>query len=70
MEMVTIKKRYMRILLNIKTNAYKDNKEQLKRDLIILRNILQFIKPNERMTTIEKHLTRWSMSSRWATMAI
>lgn len=59
-----IKKRYMRILLNIKTNAYKDNKEQLKRDLIILRNILQFIKPNERMTTIEKHLTRWSMSSK------
>jgi hypothetical protein len=59
MQIGIIKKRYMKILLNIKSNAYKDNKELMKRDLIILRNILQFIdEPNEKMTTIEKCLTR------------
>lgn len=59
MQVGIIKRRYMKILLNIKTNAYKDNKELMKRDLIILRNLLQLIdKPKERMTTIEKCLTR------------
>lgn len=65
MQVGIIKRRYMKILLNIKSNAYKDNKELMKRDLIILKNILQLIdEPKERMTTIEKHLTRWSLSSR------
>lgn len=65
MQVGIIKRRYMKILLNIKSNAYKDNKELMKRDLIILRNILQLIdEPKERMTTIEKCLTRRVITSK------
>lgn len=57
--------RYMKILANIKANVYKDNEEQLKKDLIMLRTLLCFIdKPNKKTIAVEKYLTKRLASKR------
>jgi len=59
MQIAIAKRKYMNVLLNIRTNVYKDNKQQLKKDLVTIRNLLEFMdKPSDKMTTIERCLAK------------
>jgi hypothetical protein len=59
MKIAPSKRQYMAILLNVRANVYKENKEQLKKDLLTMRKLLTLVdQPSEKMTTIEKALTK------------
>lgn len=45
---------YLKILLNVKENAYQNNKELLKQDLTTLRNLLLIDSENQHMQRLEK----------------
>ena len=47
---------YLGILINIKRNAYQDNTNLLKQDLIILRKLLLIDKDNQKMQKLEKSM--------------
>ena len=53
-----LKVQYLNILRNVKENAYDNNKELLKQDLITLRNILVVYQDNENMKKLEKNMTK------------
>ena len=59
MQISISKKQYMAILLNIKANIYKENREQLKKDLLTMRRLLTLLdQPTEKMATVEKVLAK------------
>lgn len=59
MQLSITKRRYMAILLNIRSNIYKENKDQLKKDLLTMRKILTLIdEPSEKMVKIEQALSK------------
>lgn len=49
---------YLKILLNIKNNAYENNTELLKKDLIALKKILLTQKDNQQMQKLEKNMQK------------
>lgn len=49
---------YLKILLNIKNNAYKNNTGLLKKDLIALKKILLTQKDNQQMQKLEKNMQK------------
>ena len=54
---IRFKIEYLNILSNVKNNAYENNKELLKQDLITLRNML-VVYQNENMQKLEKNMTK------------
>lgn len=59
MQISISKKQYMAILLNIRANIYKENREQLKKDLLTMRKLLTLLdQPTEKMATVEKVLAK------------
>lgn len=59
MQMTIAKKKYINVLLNIRANVYAQDRQQLKKDLITIRNLLEFIdNPSEKMISVEKGLTK------------
>lgn len=66
MQVSIAKRQYMDILFNIRQNVYESNKEQLKKDLLILRNMLSYIdRPTDKMAVVEKKLTKKLSTGRW-----
>ena len=49
---------YLKILLNIKNNAYENNTGLLKKDLIALKKILLTQKDNQQMQKLEKNMQK------------
>ncbi len=49
---------YLKILLNIKNNAYENNTGLLKKDLIVLKKILLTQKDNQQMQKLEKNMQK------------
>lgn len=49
---------YLGILLNVKNNAYENNIELLKKDLLTLKKILLVQKNNQQMKNIEKNMQK------------
>ena len=47
---------YLGILMNIKKNAYQDNTNLLRQDLITLRRLLLIDKDNQKMQSLEKNM--------------
>ena len=59
MQLSITKRQYMAILLNIRSNIYKENRDQLKKDLLTMRKILTLIdEPSEKMVKIEQALSK------------
>lgn len=59
MQIAVNKRKYMAVLLNMRANVYVENRQQLKKDLITIRNLLEFMdKPSEKMTAVEKVLAK------------
>lgn len=59
MQLSITKRQYMAVLLNIRSNIYKENKDQLKKDLLTMRKILTLIdEPSEKMIKIEQALSK------------
>lgn len=66
MQVSIAKRQYMDILFNIRQNVYESNKEQLKKDLLTLRNMLSYIdRPTDKMVVVEKKLTKKLSTGRW-----
>lgn len=66
MQVSIAKRQYMDILFNIRQNVYESNKEQLKKDLLTLRNMLSYIdRPTDKMAVVEKKLTKKLSTGRW-----
>lgn len=64
MQISVTKRQYMAILLNIRANIYKENRDQLKRDLLTMRKLLTLIdEPSENMVRVEQALTKKLMKS-------
>jgi hypothetical protein len=64
MQISVTKKQYMGVLLNIRSNIYKDNRDQLKRDLLTMRKLLTLIdEPSEKMVQVEQVLSKRLMKS-------
>ena len=55
---IQFKIQYLNILQNVKNNAYENNTQLLKEDLITLRNMLIVYKDNENMKKLEKNMTK------------
>ena len=49
---------YLKILLNIKNNAYENNTGLLKKDLIVLKKIFLTKKDNQQMQKLEKNMQK------------
>ena len=47
---------YLGILLNIKQGVYNTDKELLKRDLLVLRQLLSFDRDNQKMQLVENKM--------------
>ena len=47
---------YLGILMNIKKNAYQDNTNLLRQDLITLKRLLLIDKDNQKMQSLEKNM--------------
>ena len=59
MQLSITKRQYMAVLLNIRSNIYKENRDQLKKDLLTMRKILTLIdEPSEKMVKIEQALSK------------
>ena len=59
MQLSITKRQYMAVLLNIRSNIYKENKDQLKKDLLTMRKILTLIdEPSEKMIKIKQALSK------------
>lgn len=59
MQIAINKRKYMGVLLNLRANVYAQDRQQLKKDLITVRNLLEFMdKPSEKMTAVEKVLAK------------
>lgn len=53
------KRQYMSVLLNIRSNIYQENKDQLKKDLLTMRKILTIIdEPSANMARVEQALSK------------
>lgn len=59
MQISVTKRQYMAVLLNIRANIYKENREQLKKDLLTIRKLLTLIdEPSEKMVRVEQALSK------------
>ena len=59
MQISVTKRQYMAVLLNIRSNIYQENRDQLKRDLLTMRKLLTLIdEPNEKMVRVEQALSK------------
>lgn len=59
MQISVTKRQYMSVLLNIRSNIYQENRDQLKRDLLTMRKLLTLIdKPSENMVRVEQVLSK------------
>ena len=59
MQISVTKRQYMSVLLNIRSNIYQENRDQLKRDLLTMRKLLTLIdEPNEKMVRVEQALSK------------
>jgi len=59
MQIAVSKRKYMAVLLNIRANVYRQDREQLKRDLKTIRKILTLVdEPSESMLRVEQALTK------------
>lgn len=59
MQIAPSKRQYMAILLNIRSNIYQENRDQLKRDLLTMRKLLTLIdEPSENMVRVEQALSK------------
>ena len=47
---------YLGILLNVKQGVYNTDKELLKRDLLVLRQLLSFDRDNQKMQLVENKM--------------
>ena len=59
MQLSVTKRQYMAVLLNIRSNIYQENKDQLKKDILTMRKILNLIdEPSEKMVRVEQALSK------------
>ena len=59
MQLSVTKRQYMAVLLNIRSNIYQENRDQLKRDLLTMRKLLTLIdEPSENMVRVEQALSK------------
>lgn len=59
MQISITKRQYMGVLLNIRSNIYQENRDQLKRDLLTMRKLLTLIdEPSEKMVQVEQALSK------------
>lgn len=59
MQLSVTKRQYMAVLLNIRSNIYQENRDQLKRDLLTMRKLLTLIdEPSEKMVRVEQALSK------------
>jgi hypothetical protein len=59
MQISVTKRQYMSVLLNIRSNIYQENRDQLKRDLLTMRKLLTLIdEPSENMVRVEQALSK------------
>ena len=59
MQISMTKRQYMSVLLNIRSNIYQENRDQLKRDLLTVRKLLTLIdEPSENMVKVEQALSK------------
>lgn len=59
MQIAVSKRKYMAVLLNIRANVYRQDREQLKKDLKTMRKILTLVEePSENMLRVEQALTK------------
>lgn len=59
MQISVTKRQYMAVLLNIRSNIYQENRDQLKRDLLTMRKLLTLIdEPSENMVKVEQALSK------------
>jgi hypothetical protein len=59
MQISVTKRQYMAVLLNIRSNIYQENRDQLKRDLLTMRKLLTLIdEPSENMVRVEQALSK------------
>ncbi len=59
MQISVTKRQYMTVLLNIRSNIYQENRDQLKRDLLTMRKLLTLIdEPSENMVRVEQALSK------------
>jgi len=59
MQISVTKRQYMAVLLNIRSNIYQENRDQLKRDLLTMRKLLALIdEPSESMVRVEQALSK------------
>ena len=59
MQISVTKRQYMGVLLNMRSNIYQENRDQLKRDLLTMRKLLTLIdEPNEKMVKVEQALSK------------
>ena len=59
MQISVTKRQYMAVLLNIRSNIYQENRDQLKRDLLTMRKLLTLIdEPSEKMVQVEQALSK------------
>ena len=59
MKIAPSKRQYMAVLLNVRANIYKENRDQLKRDLLTMRKLLTLIdEPSENMVKVEQALSK------------
>lgn len=59
MQISVTKRQYMAVLLNIRSNIYQENRDQLKKDLLTMRKLLTLIdEPSEKMVRVEQALSK------------
>lgn len=59
MQITVSKRKYMAVLLNIRANVYRQDREQLKKDLKTMRKILTLVEePSENMLRVEQALIK------------
>ena len=56
---------YLKVLLNVKNNAYEGNLALLKQDLITLRNLLLIDKTNQQMARLYENMEKVYSKRRW-----
>ena len=66
MKIAPSKRQYMAVLLNVRANIYKENRDQLKRDLLTMRKLLTLIdEPSENMVKVEQALSKRLVKNFW-----
>lgn len=56
---------YLKVLLNVKNNAYEGNLTLLKQDLTTLRNLLLIDKTNQQMARLYENMEKVYSKRRW-----